>query len=405
MRDELRGARWGTAAALAACCSAAWGVELTEQEAVARALSRPAYVEVDAGRVAAARGAVVEAGRLPNPVLTLEHERIGPSTERSVGVVQTFDLFGRRSLRVGAAEQRLEAARYEALDRRLQTVAEVRRTFGESLSAEHQRRALGAWVNRIQAGSETVGRLAKSGEVAGYARRRIEREVQAARARLAAASADAAHSRERLRGLIRLESAEELRLAGELVPPELPALADVLVSIGQRPDLAALLAQAEAYDRDRMAAERAWAPDLNVGIGQKRVDEPLGSDTGLMLSLAFPLPLFDRGEGRRDAAAARARALRAEHDLLVARREAEIRGLWQQASELRAGALALRAAPMGDLSRTAETAYRAGEGGILELLDAYRAELDAELAALDLELRARLARIELDVFSGANRGN
>ena len=158
-------------------------------------------------------------------------------------------------------------------------------------------------------------------------------------------------------------------------------------------------------DRERAAAERAWAPDLTLGVGQKRVEEPLRSDTGLMLSLAFPLPLFDRGEGRRDTAAAQARSLRAEHSLLVARREAEIRGMWRQASELRAGAVAMRAAPMGDLSRTAETAYRAGEGGILELLDAYRSELDAELAALDLELRARLARIELDAFSGVDRGN
>lgn len=405
MRDELRGARRGVAAALAACCSAGWGVELTEQEAVARALSRPAYVEVDAGRVAAARSAVVEAGRLPNPVLSFEHERIGPSTERSIGVVQTFDVFGRRSLRVGAAEQRLEAARYEALDRRLQVTAEVRRGFAESLSLERQRQALGAWVDRIQAASETVGRLAKSGEVAGYARRRIEREAQSARARLAAASGDAVRSKERLRGLIGLESAEELRLAGGLMPPEPPPLAAALDGIRQRPDLAALLAQAEAYDRERMAAERAWAPDLNVGIGQKRADEPLRSDTGLMVSLAFALPLFDRGEGRRDIAAAQARALRGEHKLLVTRREADIRGLWQQAAELRAGAIALRGAPMGDLSRTAETAYRAGESSILELLDAYRAELDAELAALDLELRARLARIELDVFSGANRGN
>jgi cobalt-zinc-cadmium efflux system outer membrane protein len=79
--------------------------------------------------------------------------------------------------------------------------------------------------------------------------------------------------------------------------------------------------------------------------------------------------------------------------------------MWQQASELRDGAAALRAAPAGDLSRTAETAYRAGEGGILELLDAYRTELDAELAALELELRARLARIELDELSGADRGH
>lgn len=409
MHEEWRGARLAAAATLVACAPLASGVELTEREAVARALARPAYGELEAGRIDAVRGTVIQAARLPNPVLTLEEERMpgpgGRSTERSVGVAQSFDLFGRRALRVEAAEQRVAAARHEALERRLQTVAEVRRAFAEALSLERQREALGAWVKRIAAASDTVGRLAKSGEVAGYARRRIEREVQAARARLAAAAADAQRTRERLRGLAGLPIEAELELAGELLPSAPAPLAGALEALRARPDLAALLAQAEAFERERSAAARAWAPDLTLGVAAKRVSEPLGSDTGVVLSLAFPLPLFERGEAARDIAGAQARVLRAEHALIAARGEAEIRGLWRQASELRAGAAALRAAPMTDLSRTAETAYRAGEGGILELLDAYRSELEAELAALDLELRARHARIELDALSGVDHGS
>lgn len=409
MHEGSRGARRVAAVALAAFAGAGWTAELTEQEALARALARPVYAELEAGRLGAARGALTEASRLPNPVVTLGHERGavpgGRSTERSVGIAQTFDLSGRRALLADAAGQRVEAARHDARERRLQIIAEVRRGFAEALSLERQHQALAAWLQRIEAASATVARLAKSGEVAGYARRRIEREAQAARARLAAAGADAARATERLGGLVGLESAQALRPVGELAPPEVPPLAAALAGLHERPDLAALRAQAQAYDQERAAAQRAWAPDLTLGLGQKRVEEPLRSDTALMLSLEFPLPLFDRGEGRRDIAAAQARSLRAEHALAVSRGEAEVRGLWRQASELRAAAAALRASPMGDLSRTAEAAYRAGEGGILELLDAYRAELDAELAALDLELRARLARIELDTFSGADRGN
>ena len=284
-------------------------------------------------------------------------------------------------------------------------MVEVRRAFAEALHRERQHEALTAWLKRIEAASETVARLARSGEVSGYARRRIEREAQAARGRLSAAAADAARSRERLRGWVGLPAGEELKLSGVLAPDAPPPVETALASLRQRPDLAALVAQAEAFERERALAERAWAPDLTLGAGQKRVEEPLRSDTGVVLSLAFPLPLFDRGEGRRETAVAQARALRAEHALTVARHEAELRGLWQQVEQLRAGAAASRAASAADLSRTAETAYRAGEGGILELLDAYRTELDAELGTLDLELRARMARIELDAFSGAERGN
>jgi cobalt-zinc-cadmium efflux system outer membrane protein len=409
MQLDSSGFRAAAAAAFAAGSLGAAGVELTEQEAVGRALSRPAHAELEDGRLAAARGAVREAERWRNPVLSLEQERMpvagGRSTERSIQIAQTFDVSGRRALRADAAGQRLAAAQHESRDRRLQIATEVRRTFAEALSREREQQALAAWLKRIESASDTVARLAKSGEVAGYARRRMEREVQSARARLAAAAGSALLARERLRGLVGLEPAEEMRLAGDLAPPELPPLAATLATARERPDLAALLAQAEAFERERSAAAREWAPDLTLGVGQKRAEEPLRSDTGMILRLSFPLPLFDRGESRRDIAGARAKALRAEHRLLAERREAEIRGLWRQAGELRAGAIAMRGAPMGELSRTAEAAYRAGEGGILELLDAYRAELDAELATLELELRARSARIDLDASAGVDRAN
>lgn len=83
---------------------------------------------------------------------------------------------------------------------------------------------------------------------------------------------------------------------------------------------------------------------------------------------------------------------------------AELRGAWHQAGALRQAAEDFRRESLPasrDLSRIAEAAYRAGEASLLELLDAYRAELDAETTELDLALRARLARIELDHLSGA----
>ena len=57
-------------------------------------------------------------------------------------------------------------------------------------------------------------------------------------------------------------------------------------------------------------------------------------------------------------------------------------------------------APSAELVRIAEAAYRAGESTVLELLDAYKGALEAELTALDLEWKAREARIELDQLTG-----
>lgn len=407
MVDQRRGLRLAAAVLLAACTRAGWSAEITERQAIGSALARPAYAQWEAGQMDAARGAVSEAGRLANPVLHLEQERFpdpgGRTTERTIAIEQTFDVSGRRGLRRAAAEQWAGVARHDVRERRQRLIAEVRRAFAEALGVERERQTLAAWLARVEAARGTVTRLARAGEVAGYARRRIEREVLAATSRLAATTGDAVRAQERLRGLTGVEDRADLVPKGELLPPEPPPLQAALRGAGAQPDLAALLAQAEAFEREREAAGREWAPDLTVGVGQKRVAGPGLSDTGVVLSLSFPLPLFDRGDSRRDVAAARARSLRAEHALLAGRRIAEIRGAWRQAAELREAALALRAAPASELSRIAETAYRAGEGGILELLDAYRTELDAELAAMNLELRARLARIELDLLSGDQR--
>jgi cobalt-zinc-cadmium efflux system outer membrane protein len=52
------------------------------------------------------------------------------------------------------------------------------------------------------------------------------------------------------------------------------------------------------------------------------------------------------------------------------------------------------------LVRTAKAAYKGGEIGILELLDAYREEADTLTRALELEKRARQAHIELERLTG-----
>ena len=49
----------------------------------------------------------------------------------------------------------------------------------------------------------------------------------------------------------------------------------------------------------------------------------------------------------------------------------------------------------------AEAAYQGGESTLLELLDAYRGALEAEMTALDLEWKARQARIDYDLLTGS----
>lgn len=400
---------------LASALGAAWAEAppLTEGEAIRGALSRPAFVEAEAGRLAQAESGVTEAALLPNPQFAFGHERRarrdriaaadGDVTERTAQISQTFDLSGRRGLRREAAGQRLEAARLEGDARRLAAIAEVRQVFAQTLHRDRAEAAARRFLDRMEAAATIAAQLAQAGEVSGYDRRRFEREAQGARARLAAAGADAARSREALAALAGRPAEEPLRPAGELLPDAPPALEAAQAGLRQRPDLASIVAQAEAFEQDRRAAERGWIPDLTAGVGQKRVSEPGVRDTGVIVGLSVAIPLFDRGQAAQQKSRAQARTLRAEHALSLARAEAELRGTWRQAQELHQAAGAFRRDSLTgsrELARIAEAAYRGGEATLLELLDAYRAELDAETTELDLALRARLARIELDALSG-----
>jgi outer membrane protein, heavy metal efflux system len=389
----------------ALCVSAAANAQpLDERAAIERALARETYRQLEEGRVSAAHGEVRAAATLPNPVVGVAREQSRQSganaSETSIEVSQRFDFSGRRGLRREAAETRLGATRLDQLAWRRTLVAQVRRTFADALARQQVVTARLEWVRRLDAATSTVQRLVKGGEQPGYALRRLERELLSARASHAAEDAERARARELLNGLVGDITGSVPLASG--APTPLPTLDSVKQGLGARPDLAALAARAEAFEREAQAAERQRIPEVTAGIGAKRVDERNFSDTGLLLSLSIPLPVFDRGDASAQIARGNARALRAEHTLAVARAEAELRGGWLQASGLHEAAASFRrdsTARSRDLARIAEQAYRAGEGSILELLDAYRSELEAETTALDLELRARLARIELEALS------
>ena len=180
------------------------------------------------------------------------------------------------------------------------------------------------------------------------------------------------------------------------------ALPDLQARLGMRPDISALAARVDAAQADNAAAQRNL-PELSVGIGGKRVEDGASRDNGNLLLLSFNLPLFDRQQAGDRRTAAQAMAARAELGLARQQAEGELVGLHRQLTQLIATAERYRSdavAPSAELVRIAEAAYRAGESTVLELLDAYKGALEAELTALDLEWKAREARIELDQLTG-----
>lgn len=386
---------------------AAWAqtTPLTEAEAVRRGLARPDLADLEVGRVEAARADALAAGLLPNPTLGYSRDHMRGSqgsTEETWQVSQSFDVSGRRGLRREAAEMRVEAAQAGNNLRRGELAAEIRRRFHETLFKQETVRATELWTQRFSGVERIVDKLARAGEASGYDRRRLARERQTAEARLSNEHADLDRASERLAALA--GTSGKTSVTGVLLPKAPPALDEALSRLDRRPDLQALARHAEAADLEGRAASRGWVPDVTLGVGPKRIDNGITRENGAVVSLSIPLPLFDREQAGERRAAAEALHTRGELSFARARAEGDLRGLHRQVERLVAAATDYRRRAVGEsaeLLRIAEAAYQGGESTLLELLDAYRGALEAEMTALDLEWKARQTRIDYDLLTGS----
>jgi cobalt-zinc-cadmium efflux system outer membrane protein len=163
-----------------------------------------------------------------------------------------------------------------------------------------------------------------------------------------------------------------------------------------RADLRALRQSAQRASFEADAARRLRRPSPNVTGGMKRADDDAGRETGGVFGLSLSIPLFDAGG--RDAA--RWTAERARIDAERAAIQSRIRSEITAAS----AALSIRQAALSqdqegaarELTQIAEVAYREGEVGILELLDAVRTAARARFRSIDMRLDLRLAEIAME---------
>lgn len=390
------------AAALAiASFATAAAAQVTEQDAVTRALSRTAVAETEAGLRDAARAAVSRESVWSNPSLSYLEEPGDGDDETTLALTQSIDLGG-RGLRTSAARTRSAATESEIATLRLDISREARLAFHELLAAQRESAALERWGERIARGAATIATLREGGEVSGYDSRRAQRERLSVEARLRTARARLAAARERLATLTGA-APEELTARGVLLPAPPPELDSLLASLESRPDIRAEALRADAAALERRAASRWWIPSADLTAGEKSFGD--ASLDGAVLGVAIGIPLFDRRQSASLEATADERATRARHELLLARAAGDVRARAAEATELRESAVAFResaASSSEELVEIASVAYRAGEVGILELLDAYRSAVDADTDLIDLELRARIAAIELARAAGTD---
>jgi cobalt-zinc-cadmium efflux system outer membrane protein len=370
-------------------------------------LYNPGLLAAQRSRMAATAG-VQSAGALPNP--RLEYGR-GDQSARSagslggrvqtVGVSQLIENPALRRARVDAAQSGERGSTQLVAVARNELVAQVRLRAYDYLLRQSEAAAAGEALALLEQVNSRVRARVASGEAPRYELIKAEAEIINARSQQQTA-------------LLQAEQAAIVlnRLAAGALPPRW-ALDAALDDGRTAPNLALLRQQAHDANPElrvlRAETERAQAqldgaragrwPGVELRYSQSR-DPDVKQN---MLGVSVQIPLLDQRSGPIAEAGAELERARGR----VEGREAELEQQLLQASkslvmaQLRAQALSEGAVRDAEAAlRVADAAYRFGERGILDVLDAQRVLRSVRADLLTARYQVQAARVDLDLLAG-----
>lgn len=378
---------------------------------LAEALRRVAEVGPDQAVAQAAlpvaQADVRTARMLPNPALAANAGRAEPVF--AAGLTLHLPILGQRGAHVRAAERALAQTRLAVglslwqlrHDGRIAYYAAVR--ADEELEIARQLEALTGRVAAIAAERYAAG--------AGSLLEKLQAALVHDRA------AQDVVDRTTARGVARLELARLVGIDADALPP----LADRLDVVGPTPGETALLAAAarehpelRALEAERFAAEaRAQAaradrrPSFDLDLGLEVLDPSTCGGgarcVGPRGGLGFDLPLFNWNGGPIARAQAEARAATIKEEAARARIATAVRAafaLWTAATA-RAQFYTTRYVPAAaQVEAMAREGFAAGRTGLLPLIEAQRALLEARLQQTEARFAVQSARADLEEASG-----
>jgi len=360
---------------------------------------------------------VPQAGTLPEPRLTLAtylaevETRVGPMQGR-IGLSQPIPWFGERDLRANAAFAAAEVAREHVEAARVEVVATVLDAWWEA-----------HWLERAISIGEAHLELLVSWE--GVARSRLESGV-GSHADVIRAQVELGDLENRLLSLQDLRRPVRARLNAALdrplgapLPQPAGALPPSLELDGQRlvaelgltsPGLRALDHRIEAARHGVELAKKAFYPDFAIGVDYTFIGEAEGpgvagsGDDAFALTLGLELPIWrsSYAAGYREAEALE-KAARLEHAGAANRLGLKLEtALYRyRDGERRVGLLRDTLIPKGEEAvASLDSAYRAGDQGFLDLVDAQRVLLEFQLQAARAEADHAQALAEIERITG-----
>ncbi|MCK6553815.1 TolC family protein [Candidatus Binatia bacterium] len=377
--------------------------------AIARVERVAPQLRAAADRVDAARGALHQAGRFPNPLFEARAENVrvdsnvftagNPPLDFFALLSQPVELGGKRSTRTAVAAADLQASGAELELAERQVKLDTMRLYLAAVRA----RELAAYFAENRTELDPLLEVVRRRVVQGYTAAADLAKLQAEAARVDSQLAQARFDLERSTLALGVNMGDDTPVApARLVEPPLidlpPESADVLAAriVEAQPLLRATRARLErAHETVRLQKARR-IPDPLVTGGYKRVDD---RDT-IVMGVVVPIPVLDTNAGNIERALAEERAAAADIEALRRQLAAEAmaliagaRGLTERARRIDADLVE----PAHVARQAARSTFRELGSNVLALVDAERVHTEAHRDALDVTLEAIARAFEVQV--------
>ncbi|NTV95836.1 MAG: TolC family protein [Thiobacillus sp.] len=381
---------------------------LTLDEAGRLAQERQPQLAAQAAGIAALREEAVAAAQLPDPKLVLGVEGVPVDSFSLTRQEMTQTVVGLSQMIPGGAKLALAGRRLEHQASRgaIALEADRRRVEREARLAWLDVYAADAAFNLAKAIETEFDRQAEWSQVAYKTGQMAQDETLALRAMLEGSrnrAADLAGRRTRAQaGLERWLGEAGRRPPAALPPMAAPApLADLAARLNEHPEVRALMAGLESGRVDSEMARQAYKPDWSVDFAYGIRGE--GRPDTVKLMVGVDLPLFPEKRQDRRLAARLAEVQQMEAMLEDRRRmlAADLTAAWAdwQSADTRLQRQQHDILPLATQRIDSTlTAYKTGRAGYDRVLEARRAELEARLEQLDLEVARAKAAVALQYY-------
>jgi cobalt-zinc-cadmium efflux system outer membrane protein len=356
----------------------------------------------------AATAGITTAKALPNPRLEMQSGRYNEQNPAAlsgrgngIGVAQLIENPALRSARAeGALHNRSRSAQVVVMTEN-ELIAETKRRAYEYLLRKEETIAAFDALGLLEQIRERVKVRVETGEAGRYELIKSDAEIYNARQREQTARLQVQQAAISLNRLAagRLPSSWELnaQLSDKLQVPDLELLKQT--ALVENPEIKQLVAELARSRSKINEAEASRWPGVEIRVSQLREPEARQN----MIGLSVQIPILDQRAGpRAEAIAERERSI-----VRLEGRKAEllqqIEFAWKSVQIARTRIDALSEGALRDAEatlRVAQAAYRFGERGILEVLDAERVLRSVRNDLLLARYQLQASLIELDTLAG-----